>query len=344
VPSSLIFTGLVVLWLLILVPAVARHQQEVARPSGASLAARVLARPRQRGGRRGTEEGIRVDGDDIMAVATRTPTIAPAGGSTRRHPSSAEPPRWVDEPEPDDREEHDASAASRDPIPLRYRPGRGGFDPAADAKSARRRYAFRQRAVLALLLAAVATAVAAAIWQPVLWWAHGGVDGVLVVYLVYLRRQVRLEMAIRRRRAARLAGNRRSSGDLSVLDEWARRNQEAAPPAVVRAGSTAAPVAVPDADEAHDLDDEDDLPDADGPDEDGDATRIRGVGEPIGLLPGRRRGVDTQSVEPVSGLPLLQPAPPPVLPPGAELLAIDDDDLDLQDLRPAHPDGRCDVS
>ena len=30
-PSSLIFTGLVVLWLLILVPAIARHQQEVAR-------------------------------------------------------------------------------------------------------------------------------------------------------------------------------------------------------------------------------------------------------------------------------------------------------------------------
>ena len=47
-PSSLIFTGLVVLWLLILVPAVARHQQEVARPSGASLAGRVLARPRRR--------------------------------------------------------------------------------------------------------------------------------------------------------------------------------------------------------------------------------------------------------------------------------------------------------
>ena len=46
-PSSLIFTGLVVLWLLILVPAVARHQQEVARPSGASLAGRVLARPRR---------------------------------------------------------------------------------------------------------------------------------------------------------------------------------------------------------------------------------------------------------------------------------------------------------
>ena len=65
-PSSLIFTGLVVLWLLILVPAVARHQQEVARPSGASLAGRVLARPRRRmqarlNGRLPTEEGDSVD-------------------------------------------------------------------------------------------------------------------------------------------------------------------------------------------------------------------------------------------------------------------------------------------
>ena len=49
VPSSMIFASLVVLWLLILVPAVARHRQEVARPSVAALSGRVLARsPRRR--------------------------------------------------------------------------------------------------------------------------------------------------------------------------------------------------------------------------------------------------------------------------------------------------------
>jgi len=37
VPSSMIFLGLVVVWLLILVPAVARHRQEVAKPSTAAL-------------------------------------------------------------------------------------------------------------------------------------------------------------------------------------------------------------------------------------------------------------------------------------------------------------------
>lgn len=44
-PSSLIFVGLVVLWLLILVPTVARRQQEVARLSPALLSGRVLERP-----------------------------------------------------------------------------------------------------------------------------------------------------------------------------------------------------------------------------------------------------------------------------------------------------------
>ena len=76
-PSSLIFTGLVVLWLLILVPAVARHQQEVARPSGASLAGRVLARPRRRmqarrNGRLPTEEGDIVDPERLDQDDTPT--------------------------------------------------------------------------------------------------------------------------------------------------------------------------------------------------------------------------------------------------------------------------------
>ena len=51
-PSSLIFAGLVVLWLLILVPTVARHRQEVARPSTAALSGRVLERPRPGGAAR----------------------------------------------------------------------------------------------------------------------------------------------------------------------------------------------------------------------------------------------------------------------------------------------------
>ena len=71
-PSSLIFTGLVVIWLLILVPAVARHQQEVAHLSDASLAGRVLARPRRRGERRLEGHPIEEDSvDDDGTVGTR---------------------------------------------------------------------------------------------------------------------------------------------------------------------------------------------------------------------------------------------------------------------------------
>ena len=47
-PSSMIFVGLVVMWLLILVPAVARRRQEVARPSVTALSGRVLERTPRR--------------------------------------------------------------------------------------------------------------------------------------------------------------------------------------------------------------------------------------------------------------------------------------------------------
>lgn len=88
----------------------------------------------------------------------------------------------------------------------RYRPGRGGFDPEAAELEARARYAFRQRTVLGLLIVAVTSAVLAALVAPVLWWLHVTVDLVVVGYLSYLRRQVRIEEDIRQRRTARLAG------------------------------------------------------------------------------------------------------------------------------------------
>ena len=92
----------------------------------------------------------------------------------------------------------------------RYRPGRGGFDPEAAAIIAKAKYAFRQRVVLAMLIGAVATAVAGAAVFPMAWWAHGVIDIVLVSYLVYLRRQVRIETEIRERRLARLQRVRRA--------------------------------------------------------------------------------------------------------------------------------------
>jgi hypothetical protein len=347
-PSSLIFTGLVVIWLLILVPAVARHQQEVARPSGASLEGRVLARPRRRQARRNqarrterllTEEGDVVDPDRLdqddtpTARETERPWVSSVRAGRGDATETDEPADDVTEPEPVLDDTDDESDVRWERPPPRYRPGRGGFDPDEDAEKARARYAFRQRIVLTLLVCALLTGVAAAAAFPVVWWAHGAIDLALVVYLIYLRRQVRMEATIRARRAARMAGTRRTlAADDRDLDEWARRGREVTRrPAPAETDDAASE---PDADTAEPDDVEvEEVEEVDSwADEDDDTTRVRGVGEPVGLLPARRRGVDDETAEPESALPPLQPAPPPPIPPGTSLVVVDDDELDLHDL------------
>ena len=92
-PSSMIFASLVVLWLLILVPAVARHRQEVARPSVAALSGRVLARsPR----RRSQEDGM-VERDETVVDAGRVVTATRT--AEVRVPSARTELRF-DDPEP----------------------------------------------------------------------------------------------------------------------------------------------------------------------------------------------------------------------------------------------------
>lgn len=88
------------------------------------------------------------------------------------------------------------------------RRGRGGFDPEADAVARAARYTFRQRAVLGLVLAALAFGGVSVALSPMFWWGCGGSALVLVTYLAYLRKQVRMEEEIRRRRLARLARSR----------------------------------------------------------------------------------------------------------------------------------------
>jgi hypothetical protein len=342
-PSSLIFTGLVVLWLLILVPAVARHQQEVARPSGASLAGRVLDRPRRRIQARRTvrlltEEGDSVDPERLDQDDTPTareperPWVSAARAARLDAEEADEPDDDVvdSDAEPDaesDDTDSDESDVRWERPPPRYRPGRGGYDPEADAETARARYAFRQRVVLSLLVFALLTGIAAAAAFPLVWWAHGAIDLALVVDLVYLRRQVRMEAAIRERRAARMAGTRRTqAADDRDLDEWARRGRE------VTRRPVGADDTDPDADADVDADDVEVTEVDTWVDEDDDTTRVRGVGEPVGLLPARRRGVADETAEPESALPPLQPAPPPPIPPGTSLVVVDDDELDLHDL------------
>ena len=94
-PSSMIFVGLVVMWLLILVPAVARRRQEVARPSVTALSGRVLERSprrdpepeREPAAGRDVEVDVRHELEPGHAVATHSrdrAAIAPAAGSATR--------------------------------------------------------------------------------------------------------------------------------------------------------------------------------------------------------------------------------------------------------------------
>lgn len=316
-PSSMIFASLVVLWLLILVPAVARRRQEVARPSVAALSGRVLDRPRRIPGQ-ATGREREVDGMDEETTRDEDHVDGDRTDDLFTHPVDERDDRRWERPPP------------------RYRPGRGGFDPEAAALAARRRYAFRQRVVLTMLIAALVTGVIAAFALPGLWWVHAAVDIALVAYLVYLRRQVRLEEAIRERRAARMAGTRRpSAADDPELDAWARRGRE------LTRRDDDYEHGEDDAerydDEYDDWDDQDHDGD-DGDDQDGDLDeepeRLVGAAPP----PRERDARKDEPADPEPALPRLRPAPPPALPAGTALVEADEDDPELYDLDgPARP-------
>ncbi|ADG79850.1 Transmembrane protein OS=Tsukamurella paurometabola (strain ATCC 8368 / DSM / CCUG 35730 / CIP 100753 / JCM 10117 / KCTC 9821 / NBRC 16120 / NCIMB 702349/ NCTC 13040) OX=521096 GN=Tpau_3265 PE=4 SV=1 [Tsukamurella paurometabola] len=99
-----------------------------------------------------------------------------------------------------ERVEPDASIPSR---------RRGGFDPENDARLTEARYRFRQRVTLALGVLAVVALGAGLMNVPFAWYALGALAVALVGYLAYLRRTVRIETEIRRRRMARLERARR---------------------------------------------------------------------------------------------------------------------------------------
>jgi hypothetical protein len=140
----------------------------------------------------------------------------------------------------------------------RYRPGRGGYDPEVAAQVARAKYVFRQRVVVGLVVAAIATVVLALTVSSLLWWAHAALDVTVIGYLGYLRLQVQIEEEVRQRRAARLAGSRAGVSARDVPEEAredAARHTESPieePPARSATSPAAHPTAV-----ALDLDDED---------------------------------------------------------------------------------------
>lgn len=188
-PSSLVFAALAVAWIVVLVPMVARRRQEVRRTADSALAARVL----RRGDAHDRPEEVRDMADDD----TYDDELDDAADDAD-----------LDEPYEDG------------PTERRYRPGRGGFDPQAAELAARARYSYRQRVVLALLALAIVTGLLAAFAMPMLWWVHGVLDTLLVGYLVYLRRQVRIEQEIRQRRVDRATRGRRRHDPRPIEDDY----------------------------------------------------------------------------------------------------------------------------
>lgn len=168
-PSSLIFVALAAAWLVVLVPMVAKRRQEVVRTADSALASRVLQRPAQR---------YIVDHGEERRIMTERIAL-------EREPEMPDVPEQ----------------RARRP----YRPGRGGFDPAAAELAANARYALRQRIVIGLAIGAAVTLIGAIFAAGVMWGAHLAMDAGLLGYLGYLRRQVRIEEDIRSRRADRFA-------------------------------------------------------------------------------------------------------------------------------------------
>jgi hypothetical protein len=79
------------------------------------------------------------------------------------------------------------------------------YESKTSAAVTARKYKFRKRMLTVMTLATVASAAVAYTVAPVAWWGCGSLGAVTLLYLVYLRRQTRIEERLRRRRAQRIA-------------------------------------------------------------------------------------------------------------------------------------------
>ncbi|MGJ0119405.1 divisome protein SepX/GlpR [Williamsia sp. MIQD14] len=108
----------------------------------------------------------------------------------------------ADEMDPDVDDADDDYEVVAEPLTRR---GRGGYDADADSRRSETRYRRRQRVVMALAVVAVAS-IGVGVFLGGMGWAVTGVGvALLVAYMAFLRRAVRVEERIRRQRAARAA-------------------------------------------------------------------------------------------------------------------------------------------
>lgn len=237
VPTSLIVVLLVAAWLVVLVPMFARRREAVPESDDGATGFRVLRRTGRRVRRRppsAEESAIAVqDGDhhdeigvEVAAREVQTDDLSddidvetshvewddqgegePALVGARSAPDTADS---ADEWQAEQSRSRVVRAGGPDrpaDDPVRDRPrrtGRGGFDPEAAEATRAYRYRTRRRVVVLLLLVTLGFGVPGYLISPVFWAGTAAAGLLLVTYLVYLRRQVRIEAEIRQRRTARL--------------------------------------------------------------------------------------------------------------------------------------------
>lgn len=238
-PTSLVLGALVVAWLVVLVPMIAKYRQSVPRSSDGTGRFRVLQRKSGEGrkvrwGRRDDSdfadlEPEELDDTDLQQQILETDDEYVAETAEYEDDFDEYDEVALDESDDeaafDDAYEYDEyddeveaptplRAADRDPdvddydneryrpVPVRH--GRGGYDPEQAERTRAYRFQRRRRVTLALTLLTLISGVAAQFLFTPAWYACGIFGALLVGYLGYLRRQVRVEADIRARRMARL--------------------------------------------------------------------------------------------------------------------------------------------
>ncbi|TWS26516.1 hypothetical protein FK268_04625 [Tsukamurella sputi] len=146
-------------------------------------------------------EFVDEDVDEVPADEQLTEELAPVA-----RPARADDDELDDDELADEYADAEYSAEDGEAEPRRRR---GGYDPENDARLTEARFRFRQRVTLVLGVLAVVALGAGLMNVPFAWYGLGAVVLALVVYLTYLRRTVRIESEIRRRRMARLERARR---------------------------------------------------------------------------------------------------------------------------------------
>ncbi|MBE7162237.1 MAG: hypothetical protein INR72_13410 [Williamsia herbipolensis] len=212
-PTSLLLGLLALCWLVVLVPMFARSREAVPQTDDGRAGFRVLRRgaARERSAERHPDDSRRGHRDETYGDEHDMDTYAM---DTYAMDTDEADTYETDTYETDTYEtgaparSGGASRSSRyDDIAdgaRRHRAGRGGFDPQHAAETAAYRFRRRRTIVLVLVLAAVVSAVGAKIVSPTLWAATGVLALVIVGFLTYLSRQVRIEREVRARRTARL--------------------------------------------------------------------------------------------------------------------------------------------